>query len=75
MIDLALRTRCRDCGADTTKSGDWYMVKDAVWVLSGLGPEDGVLCIADLGRRLGRNLLYGDFQPTDAKNRQLLGRS
>jgi hypothetical protein len=59
---LALRTRCRDCGIDVTKSGDWYMVHDHIWALSGLGPVDGVLCVADLERRIGRRLVLDDFQ-------------
>jgi hypothetical protein len=53
-IDLNKRTRCLDCGIDCTTGGNWYMVRDAVWGATGLGPEDGVLCFADLRRRLGR---------------------
>jgi hypothetical protein len=40
------------------------MVHDDVWAASGLGPEDGVLCLPDLERRLGRLLTYEDFKPT-----------
>jgi hypothetical protein len=52
--------RCLDCGIDCTK-GDWYMVRDEVWAATGLGPGDGVLCLADLRRRLGRPLRLDDF--------------
>jgi hypothetical protein len=40
------------------------MVEDAVWAASGLGPGDGILCLVDLERRLGRPLVYEDFQLT-----------
>jgi hypothetical protein len=40
------------------------MVHDDVWAASGLGPEDGVLCLVDLERRLGRLLVYEDVKPS-----------
>jgi hypothetical protein len=49
------------------------MVLDAVWAASGLGPTDGVLCLSDLERRLGRPLRYDDFRPTDGENRKSWG--
>ena len=51
--------RCVDCGKD--KPGEYYMVKAEVWAASGLGPHDGRLCLADLERRIGRELTGEDF--------------
>jgi hypothetical protein len=64
--DITLRTCCRDCARDTTKIGHFYMVWDHVWAASGLGPEDGELCLDCLQRRLGRELALGDFKSTTA---------
>jgi Domain of unknown function (DUF4326) len=63
-----VRSRCHDCGVNVTAIGHWYMVDDEVWAASGLGPEDGVLCLPCLERRLERNLVYEDFMPSDPEN-------
>jgi hypothetical protein len=55
------RIHCRDCGVDVLKIGDWYSVRAEVWAATGLAPEGGVLCLADLRRRLGRPLHLDDF--------------
>jgi hypothetical protein len=41
-----------------------------VWAATGLGPLDGLLCLADLEQRLGRPLRYDDFKLTDRDNRK-----
>jgi hypothetical protein len=51
--------RCVDCGED--KDGEYYMVADELWAASGLGPDDGMLCLVCLERRIGRRLAIGDF--------------
>lgn len=73
MIDLRKRTRCLDCGLDVTASGDYCMLLDRVWAATGLGPDDGVLCLADIERRLGRRLRREDFVPTSDENRDAWG--
>ena len=57
--EISLRFRCVDCGKDT--HGEYYMVADEVWAASGLAPDGGMLCLADLERRLGRLLTRHDF--------------
>jgi hypothetical protein len=58
----ALRFLCVDCGKDTGgETGEYYMVYDQVWAASGLGPNDGMLCLACLENRIGRPLTMGDF--------------
>ena len=56
---------CRDCGIDTVRAGETYMVRDELWPTGrsdgSPGPMDGTLCIACLERRLGRALVPGDF--------------
>jgi hypothetical protein len=37
------------------------VVHDDVWAQTGLGRDDGCLCLADLARRLGRPLRLDDF--------------
>ncbi len=65
LFDLpALRAgdvHCVDCGVDTIKADEFYMVHDAVWPLH---PRDGMLCIGCLEQRIGRRLVPADF--TDA---------
>lgn len=51
--------RCVDCGEETP--GEYYMVRDALWAASGLAPNGGRLCLADLERRIGRSLEWWDF--------------
>jgi len=65
-------TACADCGVGTLTLGEYYMVKDAVWVQAWAGrrkpwhelPGQQVLCIGCLEERLGRTLMACDF--TDA---------
>jgi hypothetical protein len=54
------RTRCRGCGLDVTVAGHWHMHMDSVWAKTGLGPDDGVLCISCIKKRIGRALVYDD---------------
>ena len=46
------------------------MVADVVWAASGLGPDDGVLCLDCFERRLGRRLRYREFKPTNPETRE-----
>jgi hypothetical protein len=74
-LKLDLRTRCRDCG---TTDGPGYMVTNAVWAETGLAFDGGVLCLADLSRRLGRPLRLDDFPaeiPINRKNRAAILRA
>jgi hypothetical protein len=59
--EVDTRFRCVDCGVDTHNSGEYYSVSDEVWAASGLAPNDGMLCLADLERRIGRELILDDF--------------
>lgn len=53
---------CVDCSKCTLCAGEYYMVKHAVWVASGMGPIDGMLCLACLECRIGRALTKRDFR-------------
>jgi hypothetical protein len=48
-----------DCGEEPP--GEYYMVRDGLWAASGLAPNGGRLCLADLERRIGRPLEWWDF--------------
>lgn len=51
---------CFDCNVNTSESGDYYMVQEAVWRTAR--PEGtGMLCLDCLQKRLGRTLLRADF--------------
>jgi hypothetical protein len=62
---------CFECGVDTIAIGEWYMVRDNVWLAAV--PWDArrargrrargstFLCIGCLEARLGRRLAPGDF--------------
>jgi hypothetical protein len=65
---------CKDCGVNTmpatneqggTPKGchECYMVHDELWAKAGM-EEDEMLCVGCLEKRLGRELIAGDF--TDA---------
>ena len=59
------RFLCRDCGIDTNEIGEYYMVRDKVWgAAAGIPPNGGMLCVACLERRLGRQLTRDDFPDT-----------
>lgn len=51
---------CLDCGVDTSVIGEYYMLKDAIWLQANPAGE-GQLCIACVERRLGRQLSPEDF--------------
>jgi hypothetical protein len=55
------RFRCVDCGKDTNKSGEYYMVRDEVWAASKIAPHGGMLCLRCLERRIGREVNGQDF--------------
>ena len=61
-IDLTQPTpigaRCLDCHYDYD---EYYMVHDEVWKQTGLGGDDGQLCIGCLEKRIGRRLGPADF--------------
>lgn len=52
--------KCKDCGVDTARIGEHYMLKDSVWY-SAYAHERGMLCIGCLEKRLGRQLTKADF--------------
>lgn len=54
------RFLCLDCGVDTGKIGEHYMLIDETWALTGLG-SIGMLCVLDVEKRIGRNLVPADF--------------
>jgi hypothetical protein len=50
------RHKCRDCGINTVKAGDYCLLTDEIWRDTlGLGWDDN-LCIACIELRLGRKL-------------------
>jgi hypothetical protein len=51
---------CMDCGVDTGKIGDHYMLWDYVW-LSVCDSKFGMLCVNCIEHRLGRRLIAADF--------------
>jgi hypothetical protein len=53
---------CKDCGVDTLRVDEYYMVHDDIWAAHGGG--DGMLCIGCLETCMGRTLSPTDF--TDA---------
>jgi hypothetical protein len=50
---------CRDCGVNTSRIGEYYMVTGEVWQQAGGG--DAMLCVGCLEKRLGRELRCKDF--------------
>lgn len=66
--DDDLSSPCADCGIETLptdeRRAEWYHVHPEVWEQTGLGIDDGCLCIGCLETRLGRTLTRADF--TDA---------
>jgi hypothetical protein len=59
--EIDTKFHCVDCGKCTSSSGEYYMVREEIWAASGLGPHDGMLCLLDLERRIGRELSIDDF--------------
>lgn len=52
---------CVDCKVDTKQINEYYMVDTRVWLKSGMGERDGMLCIGCLEKRLNRTLGARDF--------------
>ncbi len=51
---------CLDCGVDTGKIGEHYMLIEATWALTGLG-KYGMLCVEHVETRIKRKLKARDF--------------
>jgi hypothetical protein len=52
---------CIDCGVNTRRLREYYMLRDEVWLQTGLGFDDGKLCIGCVEKRIGRRLKPSDF--------------
>lgn len=69
---------CFDCEMNLFL--EWFTVHDSVWEQTGLGPQDGVLCVGCLEKRIGRRLSVSDFaetqnnQPSEFHSDRLLSR-
>jgi hypothetical protein len=57
---------CIDCGINTNRIGEYYVVSDSVWAeaIGNPSPDglDGMLCIGCLEKRIGRRLRPCDFE-------------
>lgn len=61
--------RCIDCGVDTNRTNEYYMVHDHIWTAAfkdgtptdHSGKPTGMLCVGCLESRLGRELGPDDF--------------
>ena len=58
---------CLDCRQDTGKMHEHYFVNTDLW-LSAVGSKNGMLCIADLEKRIGRKLVPSDFPKVTINN-------
>jgi hypothetical protein len=58
---------CLDCGVDTGRIGEHYMLVDEVWKLTGLG-KIGMLCVEHVEKRIGRELVESDFNSSYLNN-------
>lgn len=57
---LSLGFNCMDCGCDTRRNEQYYMVRNGLW--RSVNPKvDGMLCLPCLERRLARGLRARDF--------------
>ena len=56
------RFNCVDCGLDTGRANEHYILRDEVWAETGLGKR-GMLCVGCVEARLGRRLDRADFAP------------
>lgn len=61
VVEKSQRKLCIDCGADTKKLSEDYMVVKKVWADAGMHARGGKLCINCLEVRLGRKLCHLDF--------------
>lgn len=61
---------CMDCGKDTYKSGEYYMLLNLIW--RRICPTDwkGMLCLTCAEKRLGRKLRGNDFLRCDGNTEQ-----
>jgi len=50
---------CDDCGKTVIDRADYYMIKDELW--SEFGNEKGMLCLACMEKRLGREITHDDL--------------
>lgn len=62
---------CADC-ATNTFIGNYYMVTKDIWTAYGAG--EGLLCIACLQARMGRNLTLADFIDCPVNQKFLINR-
>ena len=70
---------CLDCGVDTGKIGEHYMLKDEVWN-KVMTTSVGMLCIGCIEVRLGKLLIPADFtdshvnrlKPGECKSQRLM---
>ena len=58
---------CLDCGVDTGRIGEHYMLIDSVWNLTGLG-KIGMLCVEHVETRIERKLQPTDFNDSYLNN-------
>lgn len=61
--------RCLDCGRHTGDLREYYVVRPEVWAAAfppGTVDTSGMLCVACLEARLGRELAPADFLPCAA---------
>lgn len=58
---------CLDCGLDTGKACEHYMLIDETWSLTGLGGI-GMLCVEHVEKRIGRRLEPQDFNDSYLNN-------
>lgn len=66
-INNRRKFKCLDCGIDTSRANELYMLVDNTWMLTGLGPE-GMLCIEHVEARIGRELSSVDFNNSYLNN-------
>jgi hypothetical protein len=53
--------KCVDCGSDTMKTLEYYVVNEPTWRAAVPNGEDIMLCVGCLELRLGRVLQQEDF--------------
>jgi hypothetical protein len=52
---------CLDCQNDVLRGGEYYLLRDEVW-LEANPQRRGMLCIGCVEKRLGRRMTPSDFQ-------------
>lgn len=57
---------CVDCRINTWVINEYYMIRNNLW--SKYGPQDGMLCIGCLEKRMGRKLTPNDFTNAPVNN-------